>query len=144
NFSRMLSALITTLLLSDPVADYQQRGTAALKKCQETLAQAQKAQRSDREAAVAQANEAISATAPPRAELAAFMAVDRTQGAPLKGLYPQLRECVRAADFVVVQVAHDSKGPDEEAQLNEYILRYPNEPSTKTVRDWLSKLTAKK
>jgi len=129
-----------TVLLLDPVAEYQQRGTAALKKCRETVAQAQKAQKADGEGAVAKAFEAINETAPPRDEIAAFMTVNPRQAAPLKALYGQLRECVRSADFVVVQVAHDSKASDEEAQLNAYMLRYPNEPSTKTVRDWLKKL----
>jgi hypothetical protein len=138
----MLTPLITMLLLVDP--DLQQRASTAATKCEESLAQADKVWHEKPNEALGKANEALNLAEPVRDEMDALAKTSPKEAAALKKPRNRLNACVRAADFVIVEVAHQAAGPDERATLEEYVQRYPKEPSTKTVQQWLKQLPVAK
>jgi hypothetical protein len=140
-----------------PFAQDEAAAADALRRCNERVADATKVERTDSDSAMRLADEALHWGAPARDQLAALLMVNpdlpkrigAERVARLRSLAAQLTECVRSADFVMVEVtrAIQQRSPDSEsaresaaASFNEYILRYPKHASTQTVKGWLDRL----
>jgi hypothetical protein len=133
----VLAALISVLVLTDPDPRLTQQSVAALKKCQELMAQAEKVESSAPAKSRDVATEAINTAAPARDVIDAQLVVSPKEYAPFKPRRDALHACVHSADFLVARVSHATKADDEEGVLNEYLQRYPKDANEKTVREWL-------
>jgi hypothetical protein len=157
----MLTALLLTLLAADGgtpfdvmIRDLGARATAARSRCEALVTSATSVETTDGVTSLTRAQAVIAVASPLSDEVELALTVDpaalgSARANALKSLGAALGECMRAADFLTARVLHTSamKAPtsltarDNAANAcREYLSRYPDHPSTTTVKGWLQQL----